>query len=85
MAARPILETLAYLNNGTLLMDAAEQMSELVSAVDETGKGGKLTIEITIRKATAGAMALSAKVKVQKPAELKLESLMFATPEGNLC
>ena len=82
--ARPILETLNHLNNGTLMMDASEAMSELVQAVGETGKAGKITIEISIRKATAGAMALTGKVSVKKPAQINFESLMFATPEGNL-
>jgi len=81
---RPILETLSHLQGGILLEDAADKMAELVSAVDITGKAGKLTIEITLRKATGNTMAATGKVKLTKPKEPELETLLFPTPEGNL-
>lgn len=84
MSARPIIDTLRHLDGGCLIDDAAELMAELVTAVGSTNKPGKLTIEISVRRATAGAMALKGKVTVKKPAEPVFESLMFPTPEGNL-
>jgi hypothetical protein len=64
--------------------DAAERLSELVLAVDQTGKAGSITIKISLRKATAGALAVAGKIEVKKPMEPPIEALMFPTPEGNL-
>lgn len=82
--SKPITDTLRHLGAGCLMDDAAEALSGLVLAVDSTGKVGKLTIEISLRKATAGALAVTGSIKVKKPAEPPMESLMFPTPEGNL-
>lgn len=49
-----------------------------------TGKAGSITITLKLRKATAGALAVTGSVTVKKPAEPAIESLLFATPEGNL-
>lgn len=81
---RPITDVLRHLRGGCLIDDASEDMAELVKAVDSTSKTGKLTIEITVRKATAGAMAITGKVVCKKPTEPVPEALMFSTPEGNL-
>lgn len=80
----PIIETLARLQGGSLLHDAAEQLAELVQAVDRTGKAGKLTITLTVRKATASTQALAGRVDVKAPKEPVLETLLYPTPEGNL-
>lgn len=82
--ARPILETLHHLEGGCFLNDAADQLAEIVKKVDITGKPGKLTLTITVRKAMSTALALKGKIAVSLPAEAPLEALMFPTPEGNL-
>jgi hypothetical protein len=81
---RPITDTLRHIGAGCLIDEASEKLSELVNAVSSTGKAGKLTITIDIRKATAGALAVAGKVTIKKPAEPAIEVLMFPTPEGNL-
>lgn len=81
---RPITDVLRHLGAGCLMDEASESMAELVNAVSSTGKPGKITLTISLRKATAGALAITGDVKVKKPAEQPIESLMFATPEGNL-
>lgn len=81
---RPIIDSLRHIRGGIFLDEAAEGLAELVQAVDSTQKPGKLTIEISLRRATAGAMAISGKVTVRKPKEPDAEALMFPTPEGNL-
>jgi len=81
---RPIQETLHSLNNGTLLADASDALASLVLAVDSTGKPGKLTIEISLRKLNGLTMAASGKLNVKAPPEPALETLFFPTPEGNL-
>jgi hypothetical protein len=82
--ARPFHETLHNINGGVLLHDAAEALAELVLAVDATGKPGKLTLELTLRKSTRNTMAATGQVKVSKPKEPAIETLLFPTPEGNL-
>lgn len=81
---RPIQEILSSLNNGSLFSDASDQLAALVVAVDQTGKSGKLIIEIGLRKLNGVTMAATGKVSVHKPAEPALETLLFPTPEGSL-
>ena len=82
--ARPILETLAQIHGGVLLDAAADKLSELVLAVDSSGKPGKLIIEIQVRKAAKNTMAVSGEVKLTLPKAEKAEALFFPTPEGHL-
>lgn len=82
---RPITDTLRLIGGGTFIDQASDQLAALVAAVDSSGKSGKITLDITIKKATrAGAMHLTGKIKLTKPAEEPMETLLFATPEGNL-
>jgi hypothetical protein len=81
---RPITDVLRHLEAGCLIDEASEKLAELVKAVDASGKAGSITIKIALRKATAGALAVTGKVDLKKPAEPVVESLLFATPEGNL-
>lgn len=74
--AKPIHETLRHLMGGTFL--------DLVAAVDSTGKAGKITLTISIKKSTKAAMAVVGDIKMSKPTEAPDATLMFATPEGNL-
>lgn len=82
--AKPIHETLRHLMGGTFLDEAGEKLAELVAAVDSTGKGGKITMTIAVKKSTKAAMAVTADIKLSKPMEAPDATLMFATPEGNL-
>lgn len=85
MGARPLTDTLRHIGGGVFIDTASDKMAELVTAVDASGKGGKLTIEIKVKKATrGGAMHITGNVKLTKPAEEPMEAMLFATPEGNL-
>lgn len=85
MGTRPITDTLRHIGGGIFIDTASDKMAELVSAVDQSGKAGKLVIEIGCKKATrGGAMHLTGKVTLKKPAEEPMEAMLFATPEGNL-
>lgn len=82
---RPITDTLRHIGGGVFIDTASDKMSELVNAVSESGKSGKLTLEVTVKKASrGGAMHITGKVTMKKPAEELMEALLFATPEGNL-
>lgn len=85
MSARPITDTLRHIGGGVFIDLASDKMNELVSAVADSGKAGKLTLEVSVKKATrGGAMHITGKVTVKKPAEEPMEAMLFATPEGNL-
>lgn len=81
---RPITDMLRHLGAGVVLDDASEQLADLVKRVDETGKPGSLTLKINLRRATAGALAVTSDITVKKPPEPKIETLLFPTVEGNL-
>lgn len=85
MTARPITDTLRHIGGGVFIDTASDKLTELVSAVDAAGKPGKMVLEVTVKKASrGGAMHISGKVTIKKPAEEPMEALLFATPEGNL-
>lgn len=85
MSIRPITDTLRHIGGGVFIDMASDKMSELVQAVDERGKSGTLTLTVTVKKASrGGAMNITGKVALKKPAEELMEALLFATPEGNL-
>lgn len=50
-------DTLRMLQGGQFVDQCTEQMAELVKQVDETGKPGKLTITLDLKKA-GGALEL---------------------------
>ena len=81
---RPITETLRFLQGGTFMDDASGQLAELVSAVNATGKGGKITLEITVKKMSKGACGVTGKIKMSKPHEAPDATLMFPTDDGDL-
>lgn len=83
--AKPIINSLQHIGGGVFLDEAAENLAELVRAVEENGGAGVLTLEIKVRKySRGGALILTGIPKLKKPAEPPLEALMFGTPEGNL-
>ena len=63
---------------------AGAKFSELINAVAAYNKAGTLTLKVAIKPSTAGAMAVKAEVSINKPKGLPAESLLWATPEGNL-
>jgi hypothetical protein len=85
MSTRPITDTLRHIGGGVFIDTASDKMAELVAAVDSTGRAGKLTLEVKVKKATrGGAMHITGTYKLTKPAEEPMEAMLFATPEGNL-
>jgi len=85
MSVRPITDTLRQLRGGVFLDEASDELNRVVNAVSDTGKAGKLVLELSIKKATrGGAMIITDKIKATVPEEGPLETMLFATPEGNL-
>jgi len=84
--AKPITDTLRQLRNGVFADEAGEALAELVKQVTEHGKGGKMTIELTIKPAGKkhAAVIVTGKHVVKAPQDVPDETLLFPTPEGNL-
>ncbi len=85
MELKPITETLRHVRGGMLLDEASEKLAEIVKAVDITGKAGRITIELQVKKLSrSGALEIIDKVTSKIPAEAPLTTMMYPTPEGNL-
>ncbi len=84
MPVRPITDTLRLLDGGVFLDIASDKMNELVKRVDETGRSGKLTITLDLKRAREGAVNITPSVTTKVP-EVKADpSLLWVTVEGNL-
>ena len=80
---RTISETLSALQGGTFADKCTDELKQLVRSVETTGKAGKLTITVDLKKA-GGALAIAAKVTSKVPEEKADDDLLWATVEGNL-
>lgn len=80
---KPVTDTLRLLDGGAFMDECSEKLAEAVRAVEETGKAGKLTITLDLKKA-GGAIAVAGKVTNKTPEVKPDETLMWATVEGNL-
>ncbi|WP_287670907.1 hypothetical protein [Accumulibacter sp.] len=67
-----------------LLDYAGQKFSNLVKAVVDTNKGGTITLKVTVRPSTAGALAVKPEVRVTLPKGAPAEALLWPTPDGNL-
>lgn len=83
-AARPITDVIRDIRYGEFLDEASDQFNKLVTAVENTGKGGSMTITIKLKPSAAGAIEVTDEVKAKLPELARGSSLFFATPEGNL-
>lgn len=82
--SRPITDTLRNIQSGRLVDEATDALRDLLIRVDETGKSGKLTLEISVSKLSrGGAVALRGKVKVSAPPEAPAEGIFWVSPEGD--
>ncbi len=83
MSTRPITDTLRLLHGGLFLDTCSDLFAGVVRNVDETGKAGKLTITLDIKK-VSGAIGVTAKVTDKTPEKSPDADLFYATVEGNL-
>ena len=63
---------------------AGERFSKLVKAVVDTNKAGTITLKVTVRPSTEGALAVQPEVRVTMPKGMPAEALLWPTPDGNL-
>lgn len=81
--AKPITDTLRRLQGGVFLDTCTDLMAGIVKSVDDTGKAGKLTITLDVKK-VGGAISVLAKVTDKTPERAADPDLFYATVEGNL-
>lgn len=86
MNARPFMDFLREHRNGATHDELTTALQELVAAVTDTGKGGKLTFTISVKPAgrDSGALEVGAETKVSPPKPVPGIAIFFATPDNNL-
>lgn len=80
---KPFSESLRMLQGGVFNAECGELFANVLKGVEETGKAGKLTLTIDVKKAGA-AVAISAKATDKTPEDAPAADLFWTTPEGNL-
>jgi hypothetical protein len=84
MGIRPFSDTLTAIRFGQLQEELSAKLNELTTACMEEGKGGKLTLVLSLKPGKAGQVEILDDVKLTLPPREHGSTLMFATPEGNL-
>lgn len=81
--SKPITDTLRMLQHGVFVEQCSEMLASVIRGVEDTGKAGKLTITLDIKK-VSGAIGVLAKVSDKTPERAPDAELFYATPDGNL-
>lgn len=81
---RPFAEFLVKQRAGSLNVEAAERLAEVVAAVAETGKDGSMTLTIKVSRNKAGALEVTDKVVAKIPDFGRVPTLWWADDDGNL-
>lgn len=84
---KPLLDTLRHFQGGLYIEVCADTLANVVKAVEETGKAGKVTMTFDVEKVGA-AVSVLAKVTDKTPEKAPEKApdadLFYATVEGNL-
>lgn len=80
------LDVLSEIRGGAALADAARDLQELVQAVRDTGKSGKLTFAITVEpdKSDDTVVTLQPDVTLKLPKRPRAKGIFFMDRHGNL-
>jgi hypothetical protein len=85
MSARPITDTLRKIGRGSYLDTISQALADIVKSVEEHGKPAALVLSIKVSKAgRGGALVVEGKHEVKLPKPPAEDTLLWATPEGNL-
>lgn len=82
--AKPFAENMRPVWGGTFMDALGEQLSELITSVDTNGKPGELILKIKVKRVSGSALGITPTVELKLPKEKPDETLLYATPEGNL-
>jgi len=83
VSVKPITDTLRLLDGGAFIDLASAKLAEAVRAVEETGKAGKVTITIDLKRSSS-AIEVTPRVTCKVPEPKPDSTLLWATVEGNL-
>lgn len=83
--SRPFYDFLREHRNGVTHDELADALNELVAAVTEENKAGKLTFTVSIKPmGKSDGLEVSAEIVSKPPKKTPGVSIFFATPENNL-
>jgi hypothetical protein len=85
-ATQDFLVFLAGVNKGRTVKELGEQLQALVEAIENTGKGGTLTLKIAVKPAgkNGDALIVTDEVLLKAPRLNRPESIFFPDAEHNL-
>lgn len=75
------------IRGGDVIDDLTEQFRTLVQRVNETGQAGSLTLTLKVKRASKGSgntLVIADDIKLKLPTGEKGETILFATPDGDL-
>lgn len=83
---RPFASFLQEIQGGRTHDELSEAFRDLITAVTDTGKGGKLTFVVDVKpmKGGDGVLVITDGFTVKKPSHDRKTSLFYATEDGNL-
>lgn len=83
---RPLFDTLRDLRGGEVIDGFAEQLQQLVQAVQTTGKAGSVSLKLDVKpmEGSAEAFVVADTITAKLPRVKSAGTVMFPTPEGNL-
>jgi len=84
--ARPFFDVARDIRRGAFIDEMADAIQQVVASVEETGKAGKVIVEIAVAPASKGqgAVKVADKITLKLPALPAGETIMFVTPDNNL-
>lgn len=83
--AQDFLAFLAGINKGRTARELGTQLQELVAAIQDTGKGGTLTLKISVKPAgKSDALTVTDDITVKAPRLARAESIFFSDADHNL-
>jgi len=80
-------EVLANIREGELLYECGEMLEELIEAIQETGRKGMFTLEISVKPGASGdasKVLVSGRPKIKKPLPETLPSMFYTTADNTL-
>lgn len=79
-------QTLAEIRGGTIVDALTREFAALVREVNATGKGGKITLDLTIKpdQADPDMKEIEADIKVKMPRRKLPKALFFSDENGDL-
>lgn len=79
-------EVLLNINSGAPIAEITREMERLLSAIKDTGKGGSLTLTVSVApfKGSTDAMCVTCQVKTKIPEPERGVALFFLTEDNRL-